>query len=164
MIDKSFPFAAQLFQNGLNVTESFYQILTKEANYLKENNNIDTFNELIAQKNQLIPQLDEFSKQLEKVLKTESLTINREGIQQYFIIAKTAGLDISTAENNWEKLADLSEKCQHLNEQNGASIALLARHTKRTLDILKGKPKFANTYGSNGISSYESSSNPIASA
>lgn len=163
MIDKSFPIVEQLIQNGLHLTQTFHQLLSLEAEYLKDTKDIDAFNELIAKKNELIPQLDQFSEQLGKSLKAEKLSVNREGIQQYFSKAKSTGLNTEEAENTWVALAKLSEQCQQLNEQNGAGIALLAQHAQRTLNILKGKPQFANTYGPDGTSNYDSSSNPIAS-
>jgi flagella synthesis protein FlgN len=53
----------------------------------------------------------------------------------------------------------LCTECKLLNEQNGASIDILARNNKRTLHILKGKSEIVTSYGRDGavISEFQNS-------
>jgi len=83
-------------------------------------------------------------------LATEKLPNDQNSIKEYFSRAEAANLSTAELIGNWTQLMIVCAECRNLNEQNGAGIDLLSRHTKRSLDILKGKPEFANTYGSDG--------------
>jgi len=85
-----------------------------------------------------------------QILATEKLPDNQEGIKEYFQRAEAAGLSTVESTSHWAKIQSICSECRTLNEQNGASIELLAYHTKRSLHILKGKPHSSNTYGPDG--------------
>jgi len=68
-----------------------------------------------------------------QILATESLDFNPAGIKDYFDKAQAAGLDTQTAQASWRQIASLIRQCHLLNEQNGASIALLMRHASCAL-------------------------------
>jgi flagella synthesis protein FlgN len=90
------------------------------------------------------------------VLATENLPNSQQGMADYFQRAETANLVTLEAKKNWASIKLISAESKILNEQNGASLELLARHTTRSLLILKGKPLFTATYGRDGISKSES--------
>ncbi len=150
MIVKTFPVTEQLILNALGFAQQLNQELAREADALKQTQQPEVINEIAAKKKQLVANLEQFNSQLAQVLATENLPNNQESIKAYFNRAEEAGVLIAEASENWTKLMVACTECRHLNEQNGAGIDLLSRHTKRSLDILKGKSEFTNTYGADG--------------
>jgi flagella synthesis protein FlgN len=150
MIEKTFSITEQLILNALQLAQQLHQELTQETDALKETHQAELINQIAANKKQLVMQLEQFNTQLSQVLATEKLPNDQEGIREYFHRAEKAGLPASGASGNWARLMAVCAECKNLNEQNGAAIDLLSRHTKRSLDLLKGKPEFATTYGADG--------------
>ena len=150
MIEKIYPVTEKLILNALQLAQQLHQELNREADALKKTQHTELINSIAANKKQLVVQLEQFNSQLAQVLATEKLPNNQESITEYFKRAEAAGLPTIDAIDNWSQLMLVCTECRTLNEQNGAGIDLLSRHTKRSLDILKGKPEFANTYGSDG--------------
>lgn len=150
MIKKTFPITEQLILNALQLAHQLHQELIQEADALKKTQQAEAINDIAANKKQLVAQLEQFNAQLAQVLATEKLPNNQESIREYFYRSETAGLLVAEPVENWKQLMLVCAECRTLNEQNGAGIDLLSRHTKRSLDILKGKPEFANTYGADG--------------
>lgn len=150
MIEKTYPITEKLIHNALQLTQQLHQELNREADALKKNQQAELINNIAANKKQLVAQLEQFNTQLAQVLATEKLPNDQESIREYFRRAETANLSTAELIGNWTQLMLVCAECRSLNEQNGAGIDLLSRHTKRSLDILKGKPEFANTYGSDG--------------
>ncbi|MGZ5619940.1 MAG: flagella synthesis protein FlgN [Methylobacter sp.] len=150
MIAKTYPIAETLILNALQLAQQLHQELNREADALKKTQQAELINNLAANKKQLVAQLEQFNAQLTQVLATEKLPNDRESIKEYFKRAEASGLSTAESIGNWAQLMLVCADCRNLNEQNGAGIDLLSRHTKRLLDILKGKPEFANTYGSDG--------------
>ncbi|HBA66293.1 MAG TPA: flagellar protein FlgN [Methylococcaceae bacterium] len=150
LISQTFPIAEKLIVNGLSLTEQLYQALQQEAITLKQSPLAETLDEITRQKQPLAQELNLFAKQLAQILETEKLPNTRAGLSDYLERAIQAGLDTSKTDENWTALIKTTEKCQLLNEQNGASIEILLRHTRQSLNILKGKPQTINTYGPDG--------------
>jgi len=150
MIEKTYPITEQLILNALQQAQQLHLELTQEAEALKQTSQAELLNTIAANKKQLVAQLEQFNSQLTQVLATEKLSNNQESITEYFKRAETAGLLPAASISNWAQLMLVCAECKKLNEQNGATIDLLSRHTKRSLDILKGKPESVNTYGSDG--------------
>jgi len=150
MIEKTYPITEKLILNALQLAQELHQELSREADALKKTQQAELINNIAANKKQLVVQLEQFNAQLSQVLATEKLPNNQESISEYFKRAETAGLLPAASIGNWTQLMLVCAECRSLNEQNGAGIDLLSRHTKRSLDILKGKPEFANTYGADG--------------
>jgi flagella synthesis protein FlgN len=150
MIEKTYPITAKLILNALQLAQQLHQDLNREAEALKKTPQAELINHIAANKKQLVMQMEQFNAQLAQVLATENLPNDQGGIREYFKRAETAGLLTTESIGNWAQLMLVCAECRSLNEQNGAGIDLLSRHTKRSLDILKGKPEFANTYGSDG--------------
>ncbi|MGZ4968367.1 MAG: flagella synthesis protein FlgN [Methylobacter sp.] len=150
MILKIYPITEQLICNALKLAQQLHQELNREADALKKTQQAELINDIAANKKQLVLQLEQFNTQITQVLATENLPNNQESIREYFKRAETAGLQTTESIGNWAQLMNVCAECKKLNEQNGASIDLLSRHTKRSLDILKGKSESANTYGSDG--------------
>lgn len=150
MIEKTYPISEKLIFNALQLAQQLHQELNREADALKKTQQAELINNIAANKKQLVAQLEQFNTQLTQVLATEKLPNNQESIKEYFKRAETAGLSTAESTDNWTQLMLVCADCRNLNEQNGAGIDLLSRHTKRSLDILKGKPEFSNTYGCDG--------------
>ena len=150
MIEKIYPVTEKLILNALQLARQLHQELNREAEALKKTQNVELINAIAASKKQLVVQLEQFNAQLAQILATEKLPNNQESLKEYFNRAEAVGLLTAEAIGNWSQLMLVCTECRALNEQNGASIDLLSRHTKRSLDILKGKPEFSNTYGSDG--------------
>lgn len=150
MIEKTYPITTKLILNALQLAQQLHQELNKEAEALKKTQQAELISNIAANKKQLVVQLEQFNTQLNQVLATEKLPNSQESVKEYFRRAKTVGLLTAESSDNWSQLMLVCAECRSLNEQNGASIDLLSRHTKRSLDILKGKPEFTNTYGSDG--------------
>lgn len=163
MIKQTYPIAEQLIHNALPVAQQLFLELSQEADALKKQHQAELIGNIAANKKQLVMQLEQFNSQITQVLATEKLPNNQDGIKEYFNRAEAAGLTTAQSVSNWTKLMIACAECRNLNEQNGASIDLLSRHTKRSLDILKGKPDFANTYGSDGSTQSERHSRTLIS-
>ena len=147
MIEKTFPITEKLLANGLISIRKLYELLSTEYEHLKQKIDPITLSTLATNKKELVAQLEQFSKQLSQVLATEKLSINQEGVVSYLEKAKGAAFSTDKALQHWLDIETLSKNCKSLNEQNGASIDLLSRHTQRSLQVLRGKSQLASTYG-----------------
>lgn len=150
MIEKTWPITEKLILNALHLTRQLYQQLTREADILRKPPHTEALTNIAANKKQLVMQLEQFNMQCGQILVTEKLPNNQEGIKDYFQRAEAAGLPTAESINNWAQIQSICSECRILNEQNGASIELLACHAKRSLHILKGKAHTSNTYGPDG--------------
>ena len=150
MIEHTFPIAEQLIANASQLAQRLYQQLTQEAESLVRTPQASFINFVASNKRELVTQLDMFNRQLEQILAAEQLPHSPEGVDAYFQLASIAGLSVDEVQSNWQKLINLCSDCKRLNEQNGASIDILARNTKRTLHILKGKSEIPTSYGPDG--------------
>lgn len=150
MIEKTYPITEKLIINALQLALQLHQELSAEADALKKTHQADLINNIAANKKLLVSQLEQFNSQLTQVLATENLANDQDSIREYFNRSETAGLPAAVSIENWTQLMLVCAECRNLNDQNGAGIDLLSRHSKRSLDILKGKSEFANTYGSDG--------------
>lgn len=137
--------------NTLLLTKQLHQQLAQEAETLKTGQPAELIDQSTARKKQLVHQLEGLHAQLSRLLTDEQLPNDQEGVSLYFQRAETASLPTAETLANWKQIQRLCAECKVLNEQNGASIELLSLHAKRSLDILKGKPRGANTYGRDGI-------------
>ncbi|MCF6252938.1 MAG: flagellar protein FlgN [Methylococcaceae bacterium] len=163
MINKTYPITEKLLNNGLDLSLTLLDLLTKEADNLKQNADSTSISNIANHKKETVSQLEQFSKQLSQVLATEKLLLSPNGIADYFKKAETANLNTSTSTRLWTKIISLSKQCRLLNEKNGASINLLAQHTQRALHILKGKSQQATTYGPDGSTYSERFSHSLVS-
>jgi len=163
MIKQTYPITEQLILNALQLAQQLYHELNREADALKDLHQAELISSIAANKKQLVMQLEQFNTQIAQILATEKLPNDQDSIKEYFNRAETAGLSTAESVGNWTQLMLVCAKCRNLNEQNGAGIDLLSRHTKRSLDILKGKPEFANTYGSDGSAQSDRYSRPLIS-
>lgn len=150
MIEKTFPITEKLLATGLKSTQQLFQLLNNEYEQLKHKTDPEALSALAANKKEVVGQLEQFSKQLGQVLATEKLQSNQDGIMSYLAKAKAADINIAASLQCWLDIAALCQKCRALNEQNGASIDLLSRHTQRCLQVLRGKSQLASTYGPDG--------------
>lgn len=150
MINKTFSIAEKLIDQGLQLSQKLHRQLLDEAETIRHVKKSAALDAITQQKQQIILELNTFTKQLGQVLDTEHLPNNSEGFAAYIIKAKTAGINTQEVSDNWSKLTAVSEKIRLLNEQNGANIEILLRHTRQTLNIIKGKPKTAHSYGPDG--------------
>jgi flagella synthesis protein FlgN len=159
MIEHTFPIAEQLMTNALQLAQRLYQQLNQEAGSLVRTPQSSFISTVANNKRDLVTQLDLFNKQLGQILAAEQLPHSQAGINAYFQMAMIANLSSNTLKENWEQLMKVCMDCKHLNEQNGASIEILARNNKRTLHILKGKSEIVTSYGRDGavISEFQNS-------
>jgi flagella synthesis protein FlgN len=163
MIEKTFPLIEKQILGLLNAVEELYQQLTQEAENLKQTRQAELLDHIAGNKNRLVSRTEQLSRQLEDLLSVEQLPYHQEGIRILFQRAETSGFSTSDTAHRWAQLRSLSAACKTLNEHNGASIELLARHTRRSLHILKGKPPFANTYGPDGTARSDYASHTLIS-
>ena len=163
MINKTYPITEKLLSNGLNLSLKLLDLLTKEADNLKQNAGSVSISNIASSKKETVSQLEQFSKQLTQVLATEKLHLTPSDIAEYFKKAETVNLNTSSSTNLWKEIISISKQCRLLNEKNGASINLLAQHTQRSLHILKGKSQQATTYGPDGSTYSERFSHSLVS-
>lgn len=150
VIEKTYPIAEKLIANALELTQQLQLQLEQEAENLKTGQQPSVIDAIAANKKKLVTELEQFNSQLSQLLDTESLANTQQGLEEYFQRAAITGLDVNQTKQNWSQLMTICAQCRTLNDQNGASIDLLSRHSKRALHILKGKPEFTNTYGPDG--------------
>lgn len=155
IIEKTFPITEKLIQDALSLAQQLNEELNQEADTLKKAPHSDSIELIAAKKKQLVTKLEQFNSQLGQVLATENLPNSQQGLSDYFHRATAANLPTEKVANNWEAFRFIIAESKNLNDQNGASIDLLARHTKRSLQILKGKSQFATTYGPDGTTHSE---------
>jgi flagella synthesis protein FlgN len=163
MINKTHPIAEKLLKNGLTLSLKLLDLLGKEADNLKNHSDASSLSNIAASKKEAVTKLELFSKQMSQVLATEKLQLTPQGISEYFKKAESVQLNTSQSNNYWNKIVNISKQCKLLNEKNGASINLLAQHTQRTLQIIKGKSRQATTYGPDGSTYNEQFSHAIVS-
>jgi flagella synthesis protein FlgN len=150
MINKTYPIAEKLLKTGVSLSSKLLNLLNTEAESLKHHADSTIISNIAHSKIEAVSQLDQFSKQMSQVLATEKLQMSPNGIEQYFNKAKAVNLNIQNSTSLWQEILSISKQCKLLNEKNGASISLLAQHTHRSLQILKGKSQQATTYGRDG--------------
>jgi len=163
MIVKTFPIAEKLLNNGLMAAQSLLELLHAEADILSKKIDAPALTQVVARKKEVVVLLEEFAKQLGQVLATEKLTADHQGIAQYLAKAEANGVNIGDTRSCWANITALSKKCRALNEQNGAGIDLLSRHTQRALEIIKGKSPLVSTYGRDGATRSEQLSQRLIS-
>ncbi|WP_150047892.1 flagella synthesis protein FlgN [Methylomonas rhizoryzae] len=163
MIDKTFPIAEKLLANGDKLTQRLMDLLTKEQEQLQRKFDPASIAAVAADKKEVVAHLEQFAKQLSQVLATEKLTLAQQGVQHYLTKARASGIDIEEPAKCWASIGNLSKTCRQLNEQNGAGIDILSRHTQRSLAILRGKSPIATTYGPDGSTRSELFSHTLIS-
>jgi flagellar biosynthesis protein FlgN len=151
MVEQTWPTAGKLILNILDLARQLYQQLADEAEALKDSPQAELIDTITANKKKLVAQLEQLNQQFGQILATEKLINSKDGVREYFQRAETAGLVTGETKKNWSLIQLICSECKALNEQNGAGIELLSQHAKRTLDILKGKPRSSATYGRDGI-------------
>ena len=151
MIDKTFPLAEKLTSNGLSLVKQLEQLLNQESACLtKGGQQIEQLNTITTQKQPLNAQINQFSRQMTQILAAESLPNNQQGMLQYLENAKLMGLMTEQLSHNWTETTQTAARCRERNEENGASIDILRKHTLRSLQILKGPSQNTVTYGKDG--------------
>ncbi len=150
MIEKTYPITLKLLENGLDLSLKLLDILSKEADELRQHTNSTILSTIAADKKDKVSQLEQFSKQFAQVLTIEKLPMTPAGIDDYFTLVDKENMNASKLVSLWQKIVTTSKKSQLLNQKNGASINILAQYTQRSLHILKGKSQQATTYGSDG--------------
>jgi len=163
MIEKTFPITEKLLNSGFIAIQKLLELLNAESESLAQKTDPAILSGIAADKREVVAHLEQFSAQLGQILATENLSANHEGINHYLSKAQAVGIDIGDTRSCWANITALSKKCRTLNEQNGASIDLLSRHTKRALEILKGKSQLASTYGPDGSTRSELFSHTLIS-
>ena len=163
MITKTYPIIEKLLKNGLDLSSSLLDLLNKESDNLESNANSTALSSLVARKKEIISQLDQFSRQLSQVLATEKLPHTPAGVLDYFNKAKVANFNTVDSSNLWQKIVSMTKQCRFINEKNGASINILAQHTQRSLNILKGASQQTTTYGPDGSTYNEGNNHPLIS-
>ncbi len=163
MINKTYPITEKLLDNGFNLSLKLLDLLKREADNLKQNADSTIISLIAAKKKETVNQLEQFSRQLTQVLATEKLQMSPRGVSEYFNKANKVNLNTSSSTTLWKKITSISKQCRFLNEKNGASINLLAQHTQRSLQILKGKSQQATTYGPDGSTYSERFSQTLVS-
>lgn len=163
MIEKTYPITEKLLLNGLAATRNLRELLEAESENLKRLNVPEAISTIASQKKDLVGQIEQFTRQLGQVLATEQLTVSNDGMDSYLAKASAVGINIAESWSCWNRIRDLSKKCRTLNDQNGAAIALLTRHTQRSLQILRGKSPLAATYGPDGVARNELFSHTLIS-
>jgi len=164
MIKKTYPITETLLTQGYKLNQELLSILEREAEKLNSHQNAATIAQLAEQKKRISQQLEQFSLQLTQILATEALELTSSGVQEYFARARSANLPLKQGLETWQKMTQLIKRCQQLNEQNGASIALLMRHNQRIQQIFRGNSPFATTYTAKGSTTATHISRAIASA
>ncbi len=163
MINKTFPIIEKLFQNGLNLNLNLLDLLSNEAESLKNRAHSNTISTIAVNKKEIVFQLEQFTKQISQVLATEKLQLTPVGIADYFQKAEKANLNTTISNGYWNEIISISRQCRTLNEKNGACINLLSQHTQRALHILKGKSQRLTTYGPDGSTQSERFSHSLVS-
>ncbi len=163
MIEKTYPITEQLLSKVLILSHKLLRILSQEEGNLKSKAAPESLSDIANNKKEIVSQLEQFSKQLSHLLATENLSLNQEGIKEYFQKARTSGFQITNTFAQWQQITAITEKCRYLNEQNGASIGLLIRHNQRSLQILRGKSQLSATYGPDGSTTTEQFSHSLVS-
>lgn len=163
MINKTYPIAEKLLKTGLSLSTKLLTLLTTEAESLKHHADSKTISNIAFNKKETVSQLDLFSKQMSQVLATEKLQMSPTGISEYFKKAQAIELNTQASTSLWQEILSISKQCKLLNEKNGASINLLALHTQRSLQIIKGKSQQATTYGRDGSTYSERLSQTLVS-
>lgn len=163
MIDKTFPLAEKLLANGLKSAQQLFELLNRESEQLKNQADFSQLSVIAAGKQEAAGQFEQFSKQFGQLLATEKLSVSPEDVKRYFEKAEAARINIGDTWNLWSRIVDLVKASRSLNEQNGACIELLNRHTQRGLQILRGKSNLATTYGPDGSTRSELFSHTLVS-
>lgn len=161
---KYFPALEKLITQTLQLATQLQQQLQREADVLKQFNQPEALMEIAVQKRQLVSNIENNYQMLGQFLTQQQLPNNQNGLLTCLRRAETHGMAIAVSLENWQQLINIASACQALNEQNGAAIELLSRQTLRALDILKGKPQTAETYGPGGAArSISSTTRTLAS-
>lgn len=151
MLEENWSIFQTLVLNILYLSRQLSEQLQSEAEYLKSIRQIASIDDCTLKKKHLLSQLEVANQRISQVLEIERLPNNQTGIEAYFKKASEQGFDVIDTVNSWYQIKLICSECRDLNEKNGASIELLTIHSKRCLDILKGKTTDPNTYGKDGV-------------
>ena len=162
-IENTYSITVKLMQKGLTLTRQLYALLVEEAEVLNRRHHAELLTNLSDQKHQLVTELNQFTLHISQILSGENLPTGNVGIKVYCDKLEAADIDSKEINTLWSEISSLSENCQLLNEQNGASIDLLTRHVQRSMQILNGELQASNTYGPNGVKTNDCFSHTLAS-
>lgn len=161
MAENTWETTEKLILNILSLAAQLHQQLSQEAELLKTAPKAELLDAITTNKKQLVSQLEGLNAQFCQILVAAGFPDNQDGINLYFESAKASGLPVAETAAHWRQIQLICNECKLLNEQNGASIELLAQHAKRSLDIIKGKPQGSGTYGRDGSAQCEALSHTL---
>lgn len=114
-------------------TQSLCVILEHERAVLRERR-LDAVVDAVAEKNSAVARIDDLLKRL----------LGQSVPKQEAVQALLAGLEpdrCAEAQAVWARICRFTARCQELNEANGATIALLQEHNRRSLALLFGRQR-----------------------
>jgi len=138
-----------IFRNLLRAIKTLNKLLLRETDALdtKSSTSLET---IAGDKEQIIERINNLTHQQNEFLGKFNLSGHKEGLATYLEQATKNDPKLAKLRIYWSKVTVALEQCQQLNQQNGARIELLNRHTERSLDILRGQSHLPYTYGPTG--------------
>ena len=85
-----------------------------------------------------------------RFFESKQIANGEAGLERFLERFDTQNPDLVELRNYQKKIREYLEQCKKLNVCNGASIELLNRHTRRTIDVLRNAGNPAHTYGPDG--------------
>lgn len=119
----------QLIHKHANALEA---VLIEEAGHLKEPTSVEKIETLATQKMDLVQTLDQLA------------------VRRKQLIQVPANLDIQNQDTDWQSTLAILARCQVLNNQAGADIAVQSRYKQRALDILSNARTETPLYSASG--------------
>lgn len=147
----------RLIQQEIDCAERLADVMRREAEALG-GRDAASLEQANVEKLELLHEMEQRSAAHEGFLAARGLPAGREGNLRFL-----RGLPADAEEHGlWRRLRSAAVECRDLNLVNGSLVALRRTRTQRALEILRGAPDSAKTYGKSGLAHNAARSQLIA--
>ena len=149
--------AERLLRQELEASRRLAELLEQENQALRKSE-AEALEHILSAKEALLKELDDRVDRHGHILRRLGLPLGRAGTER---LAHLAG---ETCVAVWEALRETADRCREMNAANGGLLALTEVRVRQSLEVLRGRPDPAKTYGRGGQTRYSTHSHRIGEA
>ncbi|GEM_PF-2166468 len=149
--------AERLLEQELEATRRLLDLLDQENSALRARD-AAALERIVPAKEALLKALDDRVDRHAQILRRLGLPQGRRGSE---CLARMAG---EAAIGLWHSLSEAAHRCREMNAVNGGLLSLAEVRVRHSLEVLRGRPDHAKTYGKGGQTRYSGHSHRIGEA